>query len=353
MKTNLNNDRSILNDFLKTWTLEKVQMMRLDEYVNTKDPETFCQYVETKTRLLGSINGLNSIKFGIYRRGDKTNRPKNVASDSDYSWMKYYGTKRNDAFKEIKEDLIKIIEAAQKSELENIDDIRLYNIFKWKVAFLYSNEGFIPIFNKDALTFTARNLGMEVTKDTKYSEIHKYIAKKKPIGKSVYDYMRELYYIYREKQKLEDKEKTTKRKFRKGTDKKKTTPQERKGTEAHIAEQFHNELQNKLGDYLSKKFGKSNVIFEENYVDVKVQQPDRICYYEVKTACFAEYCIRQGIGQLLAYSFSEKDSMKKKELVVFGKNRPTSDEIKFISFINKQLNGFDFSYLSLEEIESK
>lgn len=352
MKKKLNNDRSILNDFLKVWTLEKVQMMRLDEYVNTKDTETFCQYVETKTRPLGSINGLNSIKFGIYKRGDKTKRPQNAASDSDYSWMRYYGTKRNDAFKEIKEDLIKIIKAAQKSELDKIDDIRLYNIFKWKVAFLYSNEGFIPIFNKDALTFTARNLGMEVLKDTKYSEIYKYIAQTKHVGKSVYDYMRELYSTYRIKQNLENKEKTTKRKFRKGTDNKSTTPQERKGTEAHIAEQFHNELQNKLGDYLSKKFGKSNVIFEENYVDIKVQQPDRICYYEVKTASFAEYCIRQGIGQLLAYSFSENDSLKKKELVIFGKNKPTSDEIKFINFINNQLKEFDFSYLSLEEIES-
>lgn len=46
IKTDLNKDRAILTDFLKTWPLERVEKMSLDEYVNVKDPETFCQYVD-------------------------------------------------------------------------------------------------------------------------------------------------------------------------------------------------------------------------------------------------------------------------------------------------------------------
>lgn len=351
VKMNLNNDRAILNDFRKVWTLERVQSMELDEYVNVKNPETFCQYVETRTTSLGSIKGLNSIKFGIYKRSDKTKNPTNAFSDNTHSWLKYYGNKKNDAFSKIKNDLIKIIEAAQKLEFEKIDSIHLHNIFKWKVAFLYSNEGFIPIFKKEALHIIAKKLGMEISKYTQYSEIHRYIAKNKPVGISVYDYMRELYTNYKIDQNTEKKA-TTKRKYRKGTKAKNTANQNRKGTEEYIATQFHNELQEKLKIYLSNKFGEKKVILEENYVDVKVTQPDEIYYYEVKTAGFAEDCIKQGIGQLLSYSFFENDP-REKNLIIFGKNKPTPDEINFINFVKGKLKGLGFNYLSLEEIENE
>jgi len=348
-KANLNNDRNILNDFRKVWSLEKIQHMELDEYVNVKNPETFCQYVETKTRPLGSIKGLNSIKFGIYKRSDKTQRPKNATSDTTHSWLTYYGTNKSDAFLGIRNDLIKVIEAAQRLEFEKIDSIHLYNVFKWKVAFLYSNESFIPIFKKEALHLIARNLGMKISKHTQYSEIHRYIALTKPTGISVYDYMRKLYTDYRIEQKIETKI-PTKRKTRKGTKKKNLDNQSRKGTVEYIATQFHNELQEKLKVYLSSKFGEENVILEENYIDVKVNQPDKIYYYEVKTTGFAEDCIIQGIGQLLSYSFFENDQ-RERNLIIFGKNRPTIAELEFINHVKKTLKGLKFNYLSLDEIE--
>jgi len=351
-KTNLVNDRAILNNFLAVWTLKRVQNMELHEYVSIKDTETFCQYVETKTRPLGSIKGLNSIKFGIYKRKDKTKRPQKAVSDDTHSWLKYYGTAKIDAFRRIKEDLIKIIISAQKLEFEEIDQIHLHNIFKWKVAFLYSNEGFIPIFNKVVLHLIASNLGMKITGKTEYSEIHRYIAKTKPAGISVYDYMRKLYSEYRIEQGTEKKEKSTKRKSRKGTKTRNSESQTRKGTKEYIAEQFHNELQEKLGKYLSIKYGDANVIFEENYVDVKVIQPEEIYYYEVKTAGYAEDCIKQGIGQLLSYSFYENDS-RKKNLIIFGKNNPTVAEYELIEFIKNECQGIRFDYLSLEEIENE
>ncbi|MBK8396303.1 MAG: hypothetical protein IPL26_13850 [Leptospiraceae bacterium] len=45
--------------------------MQLQDYVGLKNKDAFCQWVETKTRLLGSIKGLTSIKFGIYERDSK------------------------------------------------------------------------------------------------------------------------------------------------------------------------------------------------------------------------------------------------------------------------------------------
>lgn len=351
-KANLIKDRAILQDFLKTWSLENVQTMTLDEYVNIKDPNTFCQYVETKTRYLGSIKGLNSIKFGIYKRGDVNKRPKNAISDDTHSWLSYYGQNKNEAFENIKSDLIEVIVAAQRQDFEKIDDIHLHSIFKWKVAFLHSNESFIPIYKKDALHLIAKSLGMTVNNKTKYSEIHRYIAKTKPSGMSVYDYMRELYSKYRIEKKDEKKEPSARRKKRKGTKQKNKESQHRKGTGEYVAEQFHNELQEKLEIYLSQKYGESNVILEENYVDAKVELPKEIIYYEVKTAGFAEDCIRQGIGQLLSYVHFENDSRKKK-IIIFGKNTPTESEKKFIEFVEAQFDKIEFEYMSLYEIENK
>lgn len=354
-KADLKNDRAILTDFLKTWPLEKVEKMSLDEYVNVKDTETFCQNVETKTRPLGSIKGLNSIKFGIYKRGDKKKRPKNAISDDTHSWLSYFGDKKSNAFESIKSELIKIIESAQRLDFEKIDDIHLHSIFKWKVAFLYSNEGFIPIFKKDALHLIAKNLGLAISKSTTYSEIHRFIAKTKPIGISVYDYMRQLYSEYRIEQESDKngiKGNSTKRKARKATGQRNTSSQNRKGTQEYVAEQFHNELQEKLERYLSDKYGVDTVVLEENYVDVKLTLKNEIHYYEVKTAGFAEDCIRQGLGQLLSYVHFENDNRKKK-LIVFGKNKPNAQETDFIDFVKSQFDKIDFDYLSLTEIENE
>jgi len=343
-------DIDILNDFLEVWPIERVQTMRLDEYVNLKNPETFCQYVETKTRMLGSINGQSSMKFGIYKRGDADFKPKNASSDDQYSWASHFGETRNSAFKDIKQDLILIVNAAQRYDLEAIDDIRLHRIYKWKVAFLYSNESFIPIFKQDALWKIASGLGMEITKKTKYSEIHKYIASTKPVGLSVYDYMRKLYSEYQIDKSNTTSDTTIKHKARKGTTIKNTKSQIRSGTVAHIADQYHNELQNMLFDYLKKKYGESNVILEENYIDVKVTLPNEIQYYEVKTAGYAEDCIKQGLGQLFSYSFFENDK-RNHRLIIFGQNKLTVSEVGFVKYIQDHLNNFSFEYLSLEEIE--
>jgi hypothetical protein len=345
-------DIDILNDFLLTWPIEKVQSMKLDEYVNLKNPETFCQYVETKTRLLGSINGQSSMKFGIYKRGNVDFIPKNAISDNQYTWASHFGETRSSAFKSLKQDLISIINAAQRCDLEAIDDIHLHRIYKWKVAFLYSNESFIPIFKQDALWKIAGELGMSITKNTKYSEIHKYIANTKPVGLSVYDYMRKLYSEYKIEKSDVTSDTTIKHKSRKGTTIKNTESQLRSGTGEHFADQLHNKLQNTLYDYLTKKYGESNVILEENHVDVKVLLSDEIRYYEVKIAGYAEECIKQGLGQLFSYAYFEKDK-RNHRLIIFGQNKLTVAEVGFVKYIQDHFKEFSFEYLSLEEIQKQ
>jgi len=107
-----------------------------------------------------------------------------------------------------------------------------------------------------------------------------------------------------------------------------------------------------LKNYLSEKYKNGKIILEENYVDLKVLLPNETHYFEVKTAGFAEDCIKQGIGQLFSYVNYENDPRTKK-IVIFGKNKPNKDEVSFIDFVKKHISQIKFEYLSLEEIEEK
>jgi hypothetical protein len=109
MSNRTESPREVLHSFLERWTIERVESMTLKEYVSVGNKDTFCQWLETKTRPLGSIKGLTSSKFGIYKRVNRNKKPKILASDSEYSWQKYYGDTSSEAFKKIKEEPAKPI----------------------------------------------------------------------------------------------------------------------------------------------------------------------------------------------------------------------------------------------------
>ncbi len=103
-------------------------------------------------RDLGSMKGMTSIKFGSYLRDKKKKkRPKNYRNDDEYSWMKKFGDKREEVFENVKKEILQIIEFAESGDFTKIDDIPLSDLFKWKVASLYSNERLVPIFKRDVL----------------------------------------------------------------------------------------------------------------------------------------------------------------------------------------------------------
>ena len=104
--------QELCDEFLSRWQYEDLKEMTLSEYVGVKDKNTFCQLVETKTRMLGSIKGMTSIKFGIYLRKDANKKPKNYANDLEYSWLRGYGNNRNEAFINVKNDILRIVKIA-------------------------------------------------------------------------------------------------------------------------------------------------------------------------------------------------------------------------------------------------
>jgi hypothetical protein len=345
--------RTILDEFLARWPDAEVEKMTLSDYVDVSNQDTFCQWVETRTRPLGSIKGLPSIKFGIYRRKKKDKRPKNYQNDDEYSWLARFGTNHKEAFAAVKREISQVIRFAESGDFNKIDDLRIPDLFKWKVASLYSNERLVPIFKRDVLNAAASGLGMRNGNKTKISEIHELLIRNKPAEQDIYHYMWELFFQYgkggdvdHEREKI--KELAAKRRIaqRKSAAHKNTEPQIRVVSRSYIATQKHNQIQEALKRRLIDQHGEKAVLMEENFVDVKLVLPDQIVFYEVKSSSYASDCIREALGQVLAYTFHEKDNRKRK-IVVVGQYPPNRSEEEFIKFIKSQIK-IEFDYENVE-----
>jgi len=97
---------------------------------------------------------------------------------------------------------------------------------------------------------------------------------------------------------------------------------------------------------LIAKYGKENVSMEENFVDIKVVQPNKIYLYEVKSSAYASDYIREALGQILSYAHRDSDK-RPKQLIVAGQYKPNDDEVEFINFVRKNLK-LNFSYESVD-----
>lgn len=349
--------KNLLDQFLDRWTIENVGNMSLQEYVGLKNKDTFCQWVETKTRILGSMKGMTSIKFGIYERKDQIKRPKNYKNDYKYSWLRGYGENRKTAFENTKRDIIKIIQLSDTGKFDQIDNILLPDLFKWKVAFLYSNERLIPIFKRDVLFKIANHFSLKANRNTTISEIQNIMMMNKPVHLDVYSYMRQIYDRFSKSEDSQEvasaieriRKKIRSRKAASGIN----TSEHIRTTVARsfIAQQKHSKIQKALYDLLCAEYGKENVFPEENFVDIKLIQKDYISFYEVKSSSYASECIKEALGQILLYSFNDIDERPKKHIVV-GQYPATDNEKKYIEFLKKNLKlEFDYENVEIDSIK--
>lgn len=340
---------ALLDAFLNRWHIEDVVNMTLEEYVSVGDKDTFCQWIETKTRMLGSIKGMTSIKFGIYQRKDPNKKPKNYENDSKYSWLPRYGNHRTEAFENVKKDIIEVIRLSEKGQFEKINKIILPDLFKWKVAFLYSNKRLIPIYKREVLFKIAEHFGLNTNHQTQISEIQDLMISSKPPDYTVYEYMYELYDRFGEKNAKEARTERVESRTagkRRGTASRNIKSHIRTVRRSYLVEQKHNKIQEALRTKLAEKYGEENVILEENYVDVKLIQSKYIGFYEVKSSSYASECIREALGQILYYSYHDEDTREKKIFVV-GQYPPNDQEYGYIDYIKETLS-LDFEYLNIE-----
>lgn len=139
---------ALLQEFQQRFPREKLSELSLDTYSIGK-PESFCYWVEFKTRCLGSVSGGSSNKWGIYwSKGDQT-----------WKWNKSLkSTTPEEALQKLKTGLINLTEAAANDQFDQLDSIGTNqlgpnrNALRAKPLYLYFPDKFLPIANPSHLT---------------------------------------------------------------------------------------------------------------------------------------------------------------------------------------------------------
>ncbi|GER89806.1 hypothetical protein KDW_39680 [Dictyobacter vulcani] len=140
-------------DFVQRFPSESLKNITLDQYVMGK-PDSFCYWLEFKTKALGSISGGTSAKFGVWWS----------KSENRWRWNSSYGDEEI-ALASMKAGILALINATNAQQFEALDAIgnkilggRRYSL-RAKPLYLYFPEYFLPIANPEHLRYFLRQFG--------------------------------------------------------------------------------------------------------------------------------------------------------------------------------------------------
>lgn len=185
---NIIESKKLYESFLIEFPLERLKNLTIEEYTNLNKSDSFCYWVETKLRKLGSIQGSTSYKFGIYEFNKEPREDSGYRHDEKYAWCSKYGSDSKSAYESILSNLVKIAECAQVGDFEAIDSIDMSNMFKWKIAFLYSDYKLLNVFSEDGIRYLSKKIGMMDSEKAKFSQMYKYLLEQKGEEEDIFEY---------------------------------------------------------------------------------------------------------------------------------------------------------------------
>lgn len=185
---NIIESKKLYESFLIEFPLERLKNLAVEEYTNLNKSDSFCYWVETKLRKLGSIQGSTSYKFGIYEFNKEPREGSGYSHDEKYAWLSKYGSDSKSAYETILSNLVKIAECAQVGDFEAIDSIDMSNMFKWKIAFLYSDYKLLNVFSEDSIRYLSKKFGMMDSEKAKFSQMYKYLLEQKGEEEDIFEY---------------------------------------------------------------------------------------------------------------------------------------------------------------------
>ena len=180
---------ALYDEFNKEFPIESLGKMPIEKYTSINN-DSFSYWVEFKTKALGNISGSTSLIYGIYKYKDKPTSMKGTLNNENYSWWKKFGQTQEEAYKTVRERVVEIANAARSGEYEKIDDIDFGNMYKWKIAYLYSEKKLPNWFAPRGLKWISKNNGMEDTKKATMSSLYRYLIKSAG-ERNLQDFMRE------------------------------------------------------------------------------------------------------------------------------------------------------------------
>lgn len=120
----------------------------------------------------------------------------------------------------------------------------------------------------------------------------------------------------------------------------------------------HDEISECLESYLQENIGNNESVDAERLVgnkpiDIVHEKPNKFIYYEIKTYRKLNYCVREGLGQLLEYAFWNTAELSKPiELILVSKHKPTQVLKEYIRKLQNEF-GLPIHYQQFDLDENK
>lgn len=144
--------------FLRSYPLNQLKNITLDEYVIGRGTASFCACVEAKTKTWANIQGATAKKFGIYfgkTRSDQT---------MEYRFTQKFGETEHEVFNGVKRALLTLIEAGRLKKFSDIDANPLSQMFKAKILSLYFPDIYLNICSSEHLKQISHKMGISGNK---------------------------------------------------------------------------------------------------------------------------------------------------------------------------------------------
>jgi hypothetical protein len=143
---------SARGEFLRSYPLNNLKNITLDEYIIGKGTPSFCAWVEPKTKAWANIMGATAFKFGIYYGKTKND------DEMKYRFTNQFGNSEKEAFDNVKEALLSLVNFGKLKDFENIDANPLSQMFKAKILSLYFPEIYLNVCSAEHLAEIASKL---------------------------------------------------------------------------------------------------------------------------------------------------------------------------------------------------
>ena len=105
-----------------------------------------------------------------------------------------------------------------------------------------------------------------------------------------------------------------------------------------MANAAHNVLQEKVYDFLCKRYGPGKVQLEKHGVDITLNTEGEVTLFEIKPFQSTRQCVREALGQLLQYSFQTGARRKRDvKLAIVGPSAPNAEDNEFVRYIKKSM----------------
>jgi len=134
-----------INAFLELWPAERLKNLTVEEYHQARNKDCFIAQIDSFDPTQGDPTF--ACYFDLWEPVSLDDNDK-YHNERPYSWNKRLGDNAEQAFQKIKQEILEIVDAAQRRDLNAIADIQFTKGLKWMIAFLYqdfSNPCVIPI----------------------------------------------------------------------------------------------------------------------------------------------------------------------------------------------------------------